>query len=85
MKQERLWYRDDITGPQRKALRRLRDTATGCAYAGNLAGVRLSTLNALHRHGLVKADDTWIQRGTVVTITQSGRESIADDEATDAN
>jgi hypothetical protein len=34
---------------------------------------------------LVKADDTWIQRGTVVTITQSGRESIADDEATDAN
>jgi len=80
--QDTAWWRDDITGPQREALRRLRATATGSAYAGNLPGVRLSTLRALHRYGLVKTDTgDVIQEGTVVTITQSGRDSIANEGA----
>lgn len=78
--QDAKWWLNDITPPQRKALRRLRDTATGGAYATNIAGVTLPTLRALHRYGLVKADTDVIQRGTFVTITQSGRDSIADDD-----
>jgi hypothetical protein len=76
--QDTAWWRDDITAPQREALRKLAATATGGAYAGNLRGVRLTTLRALHRFGLVKTDTgDVIQSVTFVTITQSGRDSIA--------
>jgi hypothetical protein len=65
---------DDISAAQEKALRALCNTATGVAYAGNLRRfASLSTLRALHRYGLVKADHDVIQMGTVVTITPSGR------------
>ena len=73
---------DDISPTQKKALRALCETATGSVYAGNLkrhAG--LATLRALHRYGLVKADQDVIQTGTVVTITQSGRDSAGDPES----
>lgn len=83
VKRERLWYRHDISGAQRKALRALRDTVCGCAYAGHLRGVRLNTLQSLHRHGLVSADTPAVQSGTVVTITDSGRLSISDDRWVD--
>jgi hypothetical protein len=79
VKRERLWYRHDISSAQRRALRKLRDTVSGCAYVGHLRGVRLNTLQSLHRLGLVSADTAEIQSGTVVTITDSGRLSISDD------
>lgn len=68
---------DDISAAQKKALRYLaNETATGSAYAGNMRRyASLATLRALHRYGLVKADQDAIQSGTVVTITPSGRES----------
>ena len=67
---------DDISLAQKRALRALRDTATGSAYAGNLRRhATLATLRALHRYGLIKADQDVIQSGTVVTITDSGRVS----------
>jgi len=72
---------DDISPAQRKALRALRETASGSAYAGNLKRfASLPTLRALHRYGLVKADQDVIQGGTVVTITPSGRESAGPQE-----
>ena len=79
--QDGQWYRNDITSSQRAALRRLAAAATGSDQAGNLAGVRLATLRSLHRYGLVKTDaGDIIQRDTVVAITQSGRDSIADSD-----
>jgi hypothetical protein len=78
--QDTAWWRDDISAPQRAALRMLVEaTATGSTIASNLSGVRLATLRALHRFGLIRtATDDTIQRDTVVTITQSGRDSIAE-------
>lgn len=78
MKRERLWYRDDITGPQRLSLRLLADTVSGSAYAGNLRGIRLQTLGSLLRYGLITAESDPLVAGTVVKITSSGREAIAD-------
>ena len=70
---------DDISTAQRKALLALCETANGIAYAGNMRRrASLATLRALHRHGLVKADTDVIQAGTVVTITQSGRDSAGE-------
>ncbi|GAC1476187.1 MAG: hypothetical protein PVSMB8_02770 [Vulcanimicrobiaceae bacterium] len=67
---------DDISPAQKKALRALCNTARGIAYAGNLRRfASLATLRALHRYGLIEADQSVIQSGTVVTITPSGRES----------
>lgn len=76
------WWTNDISGPQRSALVRLLATARGCAYAGNLPGVRLATLRALHRYGLVRTDGgEVIQSNTFVYITESGRHSVPTSEA----
>ena len=65
---------DDISAAQRRALQYLASQTTGTAYAGNLRRhASLATLRALHRYGLVKADESVIQSGTVVTLTESGR------------
>ncbi len=68
---------DDISAAQKRALRYLaNETATGSAYAGNMRRyATLPTLRALHRFGLVKSDQDVIQSETLVTITESGRES----------
>lgn len=73
----RQWWRDDLSPAQRRALEALIQTPSGSAYAANLRPkVRLVTLRALHRLGLVRADEDPIQEGTVVQLTGSGRDSI---------
>ncbi len=83
---DRIWYRDDVTPPQKEALRRLRDAQNGTARVVDLRQgarvVRLSTLRSLHRFGLVRTSDDEVTYQSTVTITDSGRESIAD-SATD--
>lgn len=81
MKRERTWWRDDLTAPQRAGLVYLRDeTPTGGAYAGNIRRmVRLQTLRALHRLGLVMGDRGDVfQESTFVMITSVGTNSISD-------
>jgi hypothetical protein len=81
MKRERQWWRDDLTPAQRAGLIYLRDeTENGGAYAGNIRRmVRLTTLRALHRLGLVVGDRGDIfQEGTFVMLTKHGRDSISD-------
>lgn len=80
---QRQSWREDISGPQRRALCLLKGTATGGAYVSHLYKVSLQTLRALHRLGLIWTDtpSEVVQMSTYVHITASGRESVADQVA----
>lgn len=78
----RQWWRDDITGPQRAALQKL-SSFSRPRMAGDLTretSIKIGTLRALHRYGLLQADaDTLVVgNGSMVEITPSGREAVAD-------
>jgi hypothetical protein len=65
-----------------RALKALRNTATGGAYAGNLRRfATLGTLRAMHRLGMIRADAGTIQHGVYVSLTEHGR-ACSEDAAT---
>ena len=69
---------DDISSAQRAALRAL-NLNDGCVAENIGMGVRVATLRALHRYGLVRtAGVSEIDENTVVYITEAGRASITE-------
>jgi hypothetical protein len=76
---ERLWYRDDISPTQRRALTAMRGMPKGGGTTEQLlreARISLSTLRGLERYGLVKSHITPIEHGCMVVMTQSGRDAL---------
>jgi hypothetical protein len=74
VKRERLWYRDEPTPAQYRALKALLATPKGGGRIWHFRRVaRASTFRAMHRLGLVRADDERFQGDTFVWLTEHGR------------
>lgn len=72
------WYRDDPSGPQLLALKDLAATPKGGAWAKDLKTVRLNTLRAMHRLGMITSDTSEVTRESYVRLTEHGRNCSLD-------